>query len=214
MRHDTDILKRIGTRVRVSRDLAGLTQTELATRSGVSRSYITRIERGTVEATISTLARLAEALGVTMSQLIGDGAVRQRPEAAAVRLLEFAVTQTRGVPVPVKGVVRMTGVEWWGERDHVPVLNVPFDWLRDRNIDDVFALEVFNDALRSAGIPAGYTLLIQATAAEHIVAGDQVLVDDAGHVRIEYWPLDTRDSSDDVIAPAVIGIVLASWKVY
>ena len=45
------------------REAEGLTRTQLAERSGVGRSHITRIEDGTLNVQIDTLAALADALG-------------------------------------------------------------------------------------------------------------------------------------------------------
>ncbi len=47
-----------------------LTQEELAQACGLFRTYIARIESGAADPTVSTLHRLAEALGVTVSSLL------------------------------------------------------------------------------------------------------------------------------------------------
>jgi transcriptional regulator with XRE-family HTH domain len=57
-------------RIRELRDKRGLSQRELAERSGVSREYIARIELGQHDPTISTLERLAAALGVRVRRLL------------------------------------------------------------------------------------------------------------------------------------------------
>lgn len=49
-----------------ARHNAGLTQEDLATRMGVDKSYISRIERGIITPTVSTLYRLAAAMGLTI----------------------------------------------------------------------------------------------------------------------------------------------------
>lgn len=56
--------------LREARDAAGLTQDELAARSGVAQATISSLERGTrTNPTIDTVARLAEALGIAPSGL-------------------------------------------------------------------------------------------------------------------------------------------------
>lgn len=45
------------------REKAGLTQVELAERTGISQADISRIERGATSPTAKTLQRIAEALG-------------------------------------------------------------------------------------------------------------------------------------------------------
>ena len=52
----------IATQLMALREKRGLTQTELAERSGVPQSEISRIERGSVHPTERTLVRLADAL--------------------------------------------------------------------------------------------------------------------------------------------------------
>ena len=49
-----------------ARHNAGLTQEDLATRMGVDKSYKSRIERGIITPTVSTLYRLAAAMGLTV----------------------------------------------------------------------------------------------------------------------------------------------------
>jgi transcriptional regulator with XRE-family HTH domain len=50
-----------------------MTAGELATRSGVGRNTISRIERGVVEPQAATLHKLAEALGMSVADLVGEG---------------------------------------------------------------------------------------------------------------------------------------------
>ncbi|CAD7051291.1 XRE family transcriptional regulator [Pseudorhizobium endolithicum] len=62
----------IGDRVRSLRARRGLTLTELAQRSGVSRAMISRIERADASPTAALLARICEALGETLSAFFAD----------------------------------------------------------------------------------------------------------------------------------------------
>lgn len=55
--------------LRVYRDLCGLTQAELALRTGVNRVMVAEIETGRKQGSIATLRKLAEALGVTLDHL-------------------------------------------------------------------------------------------------------------------------------------------------
>ena len=63
----------VGRRVRQARTDRGLTLDQLADRSGVSRRMIINVEAGTSNASITTLLRLATALGVALPDLVGDG---------------------------------------------------------------------------------------------------------------------------------------------
>lgn len=57
----------VGERVRHARESAGLSQRELATRMGTSQSAVARLEAGGVGATLTTLQRVAVALGLELS---------------------------------------------------------------------------------------------------------------------------------------------------
>lgn len=58
--------------VRVLRDFRAMTQKELAEAAGISQSYLSEIERGTREGTLSTIKALAKALAVPLSVLTED----------------------------------------------------------------------------------------------------------------------------------------------
>lgn len=62
----------IGPRVRALRRLKQLTVDELAQAIGVDKAHVSRIERGLKTPSIATIARLAKALGVTISHLVGE----------------------------------------------------------------------------------------------------------------------------------------------
>lgn len=63
----------LGKRVRELRLAAGISsQEELGSKAGFHRTFIGRVERGETDVTLSTLARLANALQVPISRLL-DG---------------------------------------------------------------------------------------------------------------------------------------------
>ncbi|OHV73085.1 XRE family transcriptional regulator [Ensifer sp. LCM 4579] len=68
----TTLERTIGERVRELRAAGALTLDELATRSGVSRAMISRIERGEASPTAQLLAKLCSALGTTLSALFAS----------------------------------------------------------------------------------------------------------------------------------------------
>jgi transcriptional regulator with XRE-family HTH domain len=72
---------RLGERVRALRRERGLTLEVLAGRSGVSRAMISKLERGEKNPTLVVAAKVAEGLGVSLSQLVG---VDERRQAAVV----------------------------------------------------------------------------------------------------------------------------------
>jgi ribosome-binding protein aMBF1 (putative translation factor) len=56
----------VGERVRQAREAAGISQRELARRMGTSQAAVDRLEAGGVGATLTTLQRVATALGLTV----------------------------------------------------------------------------------------------------------------------------------------------------
>lgn len=66
----SDITARLGRIVRERRMELGMTQERLAAAAGINRSYIGDIERGARNAALTTLAKLADALDLELSELI------------------------------------------------------------------------------------------------------------------------------------------------
>ena len=62
----------IGDRLKNLRVRQALTQQELAGRAGVGKNTVNRIERNEGEPHMSTLRKLAKALGVDPSELVGE----------------------------------------------------------------------------------------------------------------------------------------------
>lgn len=62
---------RLGARLRELRVAAGLTQAELARRTGIHRPNIARVEAGRHTPSLETLARLASAIGVPTTSVLG-----------------------------------------------------------------------------------------------------------------------------------------------
>jgi len=67
-----DIRGDVAARVRAERARKGISQEELAHRSGLSRMHIGSIERGTTACSINTLAQIAVALGVPVRELLPE----------------------------------------------------------------------------------------------------------------------------------------------
>lgn len=60
----------IGRAIRLCRTERGLKQVELAQKSDISVSYLSMLERGQRDPTLSTLNTIAEALGIPLSILV------------------------------------------------------------------------------------------------------------------------------------------------
>jgi transcriptional regulator with XRE-family HTH domain len=62
----------LGERLRVLRRARALTQSSLARLAGISRQYLSDIERSTVEPSAEVLAAIATALGIRVEELSQD----------------------------------------------------------------------------------------------------------------------------------------------
>ncbi len=65
----------VGERVRQIRHAQGRTVTDLAAASGLSRSFVTRVEAGDGNPSLASLDKLAAALDIPTSRLLSDSAV-------------------------------------------------------------------------------------------------------------------------------------------
>ncbi len=65
-----EVVRRFGDRLRELRLSRGMTQADLAARAAVSTAYVGRLERGGAAAGIDLVARLADALGTSMAELL------------------------------------------------------------------------------------------------------------------------------------------------
>ena len=74
----------VAAQVREVRRTRHLSQRQLATRMQVPRTYISKIENGKAIPTLGSLERLAQALGVDVSQLVCDSRSRREAEVMAI----------------------------------------------------------------------------------------------------------------------------------
>ena len=74
----------VASAVRDLRHVRNLSQRQLATRMGVPRTYISKIENGKAMPTLSSLDRLARALRVDIATLLRDAKTRHSDEAAVL----------------------------------------------------------------------------------------------------------------------------------
>jgi len=86
---EDEISLRVGRAVKRQRDAAGFSLRMLAARSGISASMISDIERGAKSPTVTTVVRLAQALGVGAATLI-DGGPGRAPRIRVLRRGEGA----------------------------------------------------------------------------------------------------------------------------
>lgn len=76
---------KIGQRIKELRLSKGLDQQTLAQRAGLERSYISLIENGKKMAAVSTLALIADGLGVGVGELFEDSKSFRNPQIAVTR---------------------------------------------------------------------------------------------------------------------------------
>lgn len=69
-----DVRKILSTNLRLARVGQDMSQEDLASAAGIDRTYVSGIERGVRNPTITVLARFAEALKTTSAQLLTTGA--------------------------------------------------------------------------------------------------------------------------------------------
>ncbi len=68
----------IGRAIRYYRTLYDITGNDLARSAGISLGMLSRIENGTVSASLATLSALTEALGISISDIIGGCDVKRK----------------------------------------------------------------------------------------------------------------------------------------
>jgi transcriptional regulator with XRE-family HTH domain len=71
----------MGQELRKARQKAGLTQEQLSFRAGLSRPYISQLERELKSPTVETLFRICDALAVSAADIVGrvDAARKRKP---------------------------------------------------------------------------------------------------------------------------------------
>lgn len=76
------ITKAFADVLRQERQKVGWSQEELGFRTGLHRTYISQIERGIKNPTLTTVNRIADALGIGLTDLVQKVEVRMRSDAA------------------------------------------------------------------------------------------------------------------------------------
>lgn len=71
-------IQRFGKQLQRLRTDRGLTQEQLAVKAGLVRVYVTKLELGEHDPTLSTLVRLAKALRVPVTELLGESVSASR----------------------------------------------------------------------------------------------------------------------------------------
>jgi transcriptional regulator with XRE-family HTH domain len=87
-----EVAARVGQEIKRLREESGMSLSELAARSGVSKGYLWKLERGDAEVRPSakTLYKIARALGTSMSALMGKAVLVDGPVEIPKSLRKFA----------------------------------------------------------------------------------------------------------------------------
>ena len=105
----SNIVGRVGARLKQLRQARKLTQEQLAEAAGLSYKFVGEIERGVGNPTLSTLESLATALQVTVPDLLVDEGRPDRISARDATLVREALDSIEAVlakRTPVSGPVK------------------------------------------------------------------------------------------------------------
>jgi transcriptional regulator with XRE-family HTH domain len=166
--------KTIGSRLKALRTKAGLSLNELASRSGVSRAMIGRIERAESSATAALLGKLCAALDTTLSSVIGlsdrpperltrraEQPVWRDPETGYSRRHASARSVASGIEIIVVDLLPDTRVSYspWGSTLNVFVGEKCFDLAEGDCLDfDVMRPVAFENTGR---VTAHYIVVVR-----------------------------------------------------
>ena len=66
----SEISKQLGLNIRKIREEKGMSQSDICRATGMDAGYVSRVENGVKNPTLSNLEKIARALGVTPSELL------------------------------------------------------------------------------------------------------------------------------------------------
>ena len=102
----------LGRRVRVARELRGMTQKEAAQAAGIATDMISRLENGRYQSPgLRTLMRIADGLGAAVSDLLPDAS--SEPPASSTELSQRArliALAHRAEPKDLELIVEIAGL--------------------------------------------------------------------------------------------------------
>ena len=102
----TDFLKMLGYRIRALRTSRGLSQEKFAEAAGVHPTYISEIELGKANASIGVFERVANGLGMTLSELVEvKGCEDDKDLVNFISQLRNLDTRQRKIFIETAGVV-------------------------------------------------------------------------------------------------------------
>lgn len=90
-----EVKRAFSRRLAQLRRAAGLTQEQLALRAGVNRTYVGNLEQGVFNPTLWSMARMAAALGVPLTELVVGVPLPDPADARQVAAVDGGVAHGR-----------------------------------------------------------------------------------------------------------------------
>jgi transcriptional regulator with XRE-family HTH domain len=84
-----DITRLVGRNIRAARRALGLSQWQLAERSGLSADFIGKVERGTTSPSIESLNHIAKALSLPLTDLFEGHPGADAPQGTLIELIQL-----------------------------------------------------------------------------------------------------------------------------
>lgn len=216
--------RRLGARVKALREGLRMSQSELARRSFVSRSYISHLETGRNMPSWEVLGHIAETLGVTAYQLIDERPLPATPEQLAIDLMKRGAEALSGLPIQYCGRVPADAPRPVEDISGGATMPVPLEWVGKRSPEDLFVVRASGDCMRSQGIPDGSYVLCEKARGREPRNGQLVAVWVNGERSLKLWyrdgdVIELHDGDgrcvarytvhDDIV---VVGFWVADWR--
>lgn len=131
----------VGKRIRMVRKEKNWTLEDLGKETGLSVSFLSDIEREVSNPSLSRLKEIAEGLGVSMSQLLGED------DSNKIKAVKVPVIQAGKIGIPLFAKDNIKGYEFISE-----------DKIKEGSY---FILEITDDSMNGSGIMVGSKVLIR-----------------------------------------------------
>lgn len=92
---ESDLHIAFGLAIRVRRAIRGLSQDALASSAGLHRNYVSAVERGEINPTLYTIARITDGLNVPLADLLAETDGRLAEPATLAHLREKRLQRRR-----------------------------------------------------------------------------------------------------------------------
>jgi transcriptional regulator with XRE-family HTH domain len=100
----------IGKRVREERGKAGLSLAQLAAAAGVTKTYLVRLEKQTGNPSVEIVAQIADALDLTVADLLGSPVIRYVGDDADIPSSLRAFAEEANLSTP--DVTMLASIRW------------------------------------------------------------------------------------------------------